>query len=204
MQKHHVNNTPIKKRTNIVQPQNRSGFIMYRDGVYSCLIWWGIGSGIGLLFAFAVEADMKQSLAEHLQNGIVYLMEYKRSTFIFFLKRCIFYSQLFLLIWCMQYFVFGHIGTRMVMLGRGFIYGFTQTAWVLSYGVKGVFLGLISYFPHNFILVIAVALMEWLQYKIMPNHLRLKRRTFFLIAGMVPIIAWVEAYVAQNLFLAFV
>jgi len=90
------------------------------------------------------------------------------------------------------------------MFSRGFIYGFSQTAWALSYGVKGIFLGLLSYLPHNILLAVGVAWMEWLLYKNIMDKAGAMRRVGLLIGGMVPVISWMEAYVAKAMFLAFV
>ena len=175
----------------------------YRAVLYSYLIWWGIGAGIGLLFSMAVDGEMKQTLAVYLQNEITVFSDQNINSFTYFLKRSLCYTQLLLMIWCMECFVFGHIGVRIVMLIRGFIYGFSQTFWVLSCGAKGIFLGLITYLPQNIVLVAGLVLIELILYRSVQEKSNKMRKVGILVGIMVPVAAWAEAYGAQALFLTF-
>ncbi len=171
----------------------------YRRALYSCFLWWAIGAGIGLLFAIALDADMKQTLALHLENGVSYLMNESAPPFTYFLKRCLTYTQLLLLVWGLEYFNYGYMGVRILMLCRGFIYGFSQTAWIAAYGIKGIFLGLTAYFPHNLLFMAAAALGEWLLQKNAGEVKISMRGTVIWICCLVPLLAWVEAYGAPAL-----
>lgn len=201
LRRDHVNKAVKCRLADTLQKSNISRH-RYRDGLYSYLLWWGIGAGIGVLFATAVDSSMKQLLAEHLQNEVKYMMEYETSVVTYFLKRCLCYTQLFLFIWCMDYFAWGYLGVRILMLGRGFIYGFSQTAWVLSYGVNGIFLGLLSYLPHNILFTMVIAWMEWIFYKNPTDRSQLVRKIGSLIGVMVPVISWLEAYISRTMFLS--
>ena len=200
LQRNHLNKTRKYRSINRFQ-ENLINRKTYKDGLYSFLLWWGIGTGIGFLFATAVDSEMKQSLAAHLQEGVTYLAEHKNSTFTYFLKRCLCYTNVFMLVWCLEYFSFGYVGVRILMLSRGFIFGFSQTAWIISYGIKGVFLGVTSYLFHNLFLFMGVAWLEYILRKNTMDHIRNMRRIGVLIGGMVLIIAWVEVYVSKTVFL---
>ncbi len=175
-------------------------WLSYRRILFNCLLWWAIGAGIGLLFAIALDTEMKQSLALHLENGVSYLLNKNTPSFTYFLKRCLTYTQLLLLIWGLEYFTYGFLGVRILMLCRGFIYGFSQTAWTVTYGIKGVFLGMVSYFPHNLLFILGASWMERLMQKnIVAGRLE-TRQIALLISCLVPLLAWVEAYASQTLF----
>ncbi len=186
-----------KKRQNIADQWMR-----YRKGLYSCLLWWAIGAGIGLLFAIALDAEMKQALAQHLENGVSYLLNTNSPPFTYFLKRCLTYTQLLLLIWGLEYFAYGYIGVRILMLCRGFIYGFSQTAWAVAYGMKGILLGLAAYCPHNLLFAAVAAWLEWLLQKRGSADRLTLRKAAIGVSILIPVMAWVEAYGAPVLFRA--
>ncbi len=177
-------------------------WIRYRKGLYSCLLWWIIGAGIGLLFAIALDSEMKQALAQHLENGVSYLLHENSPPFTYFLKRCLTYTQLLLLIWGLEYFTYGYMGVRILMLCRGFIYGFSQMAWAIAYGVKGILLGLVAYCPHNLLFAAVAAWLEWLLRKNAVGGRLTMRQVALWLCCFIPLMAWVEAYGASALFRA--
>ena len=174
----------------------------YRRGLCSCLLWWAIGAGIGLLFAIALDSEMKEALANHLESGVSYLFNENSPPVTYFLKRCLTYTQLLLLIWGLEYFTYGYMGVRVLMLCRGFIYGFSQTAWAMAYGLKGIGLGLVAYCPHNLLFIAVAAWVEWLLQKNAGGGRVTMRQVAIWIICLVPVIAWVEAYGAPALFRA--
>ncbi len=177
----------------------RDQWMRYRRSLFSCFLWWAIGAGIGLLFSIALDSEMKQTLALHLESGVSYLLNENATAFTYFLKRCLTYTQLLLLIWGLEYFTYGFMGVRILMLCRGFIYGFSQMAWIAAYGIKGVLWGLTAYFPHNLLFAASAALLEWSMQKNTTEMQFSTRRTILWICCLVPLLAWVEAYGAPTL-----
>jgi len=179
---------------------NHGGF--YCRILYSCLLWWAIGVGIGLLFTMALDIEMKQSLAVHLENGISFFLNKNSPSFTYFLKRCLTYTQLLLLIYGLEHFIYGYLGVRILMLCRGFIYGFSQTAWVVNFGIKGILYAMVSYFPHNLLFASVTAWIEWqLQKNALTGQYRIRQMTVVLSCFAV-LLAWVESYASQTLFRA--
>ena len=174
----------------------------YRRILYNCLLWWTIGAGIGLLFTIALDIEMKQSLAVHLKNGISIFLNKNTPSFTYFLKRCLTYTQLLLLIYGLENFIYGYLGVRIIMLCRGFIYGFSQTAWVVNFGIKGILYAMVSYFPHNFLFAAGAAWIEWqLQKNALTSQQKIRQMTVFL-SCFVLLLAGVESYASQTLFRA--
>lgn len=182
--------------------QNQGQWTRYRKVFYSCLLWWAIGAGIGLLFAIALDSEMKQALAAHLESGVSSLLSENSPPFTYFLKRCLTYTQILLLVWGLEYFAYGYMGVRILMLGRGFMYGFSQAAWIAAYGLKGLILGLAAYGPHNLLLAAVVSWLEWLLRSGPLGGRMTSKQTALCIACLVPVIAGVEAYGAPALFRA--
>ena len=61
----------------------------FRKTLLSCLIWWGIGTAIGLLFAIALDDSMQENLAYHLKTGVSYLIENEKTPITYFIRRCL-------------------------------------------------------------------------------------------------------------------
>lgn len=183
-----------RKKTSRGSTHHNPSWDRYRNVLMWLLIWWMIGAGIGLLFAIALDGHMKQVLAKHLEQGLSKLIEKNSSSITYFLKRCLTYVQLLLMVWGLECWTYGSVGVRLILWGRGFIYGFSQTAWAISYGLKGVFLGMISYIPHNFLFAIVCAWVEWwLKRSGNGKKISIKLLLLWLLAT-VPVIAWVEVF----------
>lgn len=166
----------------------------YRYAFLSLLIWWAIGAGIGLLFAIALDGTMKQTLAGHLEQGVAQLFEENDPSITYFFKRCLTYVQLLLIVWGLECWTYGLIGVRILLWGRGFLYGFSQNAWVLAYGIKGVLLGAASYIPHNLLFTATTAWVEWwLSRSGVGRKVSLRLLIAWLVVT-VPVIAWVEVF----------
>lgn len=176
----------------------------FRRGLFNCLLWWGIGAGIGLLFAAALDGEMQSTLAQHLETGVDYLLDENPAPLTYFLKRCLTYTQMLLVVWGLEYFTYGYIGVRVLLLSRGFLYGFGQVAWVMAYGIKGICLGIVAYWPHNLLFIIASAWLEWMMHGRIFSGRFSARQTAAVTACMVPVIAMVEAYGAPAMFRYFI
>lgn len=176
----------------------------FRKGFLNCLLWWAVGAGIGLLFAIALSQDMQTALGEHLETGAHYLLSENPAQLTYFFKRCLTYMQLLLLVWALEYFTYGYIGVRVVLLARGFLYGFGQVAWMNAYHLRGIWLGLATYWPHNLLWILVTAWLEWaLRMRIRAGRMT-PRQIAIITACMVPVLAMVEAYVAPALFRYFI
>ena len=155
-----------------------------------------------MLFTMALDIEMKQSLAVHLENGISFFLNKNSPSFTYFFKRCLTYTQLLLLIYGLEHFIYGYLGVRILMLCRGFIYGFSQTAWVVNFGIKGILYAMVSYFPHNLLFASVTAWIEWqLQKNALTGQYRIRQMTVVLSCFAV-LLAWVESYASQTLFRA--
>ncbi len=184
------------KRVRKVRKENLG---QYQKGLVSCLLWCAIGAGIGLLFAIALDSEMQGRLAEHLQSGVLNLVAIEPAPFTYFLKRCLTYAQLLLLAWGLEYFAFGYIGVRILLLVRGFLYGFGQVAWIYAYQVKGFWLGALAYWPHNLLFIVVIAWLEWMmQERQYVGHWSSKQ-IGLITAFLIPLLALVEAYIAPAL-----
>ena len=86
----------------------------FRSILQRLLLWWGIGAGIGLLFALALDGDMKQVLAVHLENSVNQLLGRSGPSFTYYLKRCLTYIQLLLVIWGLEMWSYGVFGVRIL------------------------------------------------------------------------------------------
>lgn len=184
------------KRVRKVRKENLG---QYQKELVSCLLWCAIGAGIGLLFAIALDSEMQSRLAEHLQSGVLNLVAIEPAPFTYFLKRCLTYAQLLLLAWGLEYFAFGYIGVRILLLVRGFLYGFGQVAWIYAYQVKGFWLGALAYWPHNLLFIVVIAWLEWMmQERQYVGHWSSKQ-IGLITAFLIPLLALVEAYIAPAL-----
>ncbi len=171
----------------------------FRSILQRLLLWWGIGAGIGLLFALALDGDMKQVLAGHLEKSVNLLLGRSGPSFTYYLKRCLTYIQLLLVVWGLEMWNCGVFGVRILLLGRGFIYGFSQTAWACAYGMKGILLGTVAYIPHNLLFAAAIAWIEgWLHKNGHHNFVSIRLLVIWL-ALVVPIITWAEACWSPNI-----
>ena len=142
---------------------------------------------------------MQSRLAEHLQSGVLNLVAIEPAPFTYFLKRCLTYAQLLLLAWGLEYFAFGYIGVRILLLVRGFLYGFGQVAWIYAYQVKGLWLGALAYWPHNLLFIVVIAWLEWMmQERQYVGHWSSKQ-IGLITAFLIPLLALVEAYIAPAL-----
>lgn len=172
----------------------------FRKGFLNCLLWWGIGGGIGLLFAIALSQEMQSALGQHLETGVGYLMSENPAQLTYFFKRCLTYTQLLLLVWTLEYFTYGYIGVRILLLVRGFLYGFGQVAWLSAYQIRGLWLGLMAYWPHNLLWIVVVAWLEWMMRTRARNgHMKPKQLAVITIC-MIPLLAVIEAYATPALF----
>lgn len=129
----------------------------------NCLLWCAAGAGIGILFALAVSSDMRLTLAKHLEQQMAYLLAENSTPAVYFLKRCVTYARLLAVVWVLEYFAFGYLGVRLLMLAKGFVFGFSQVAWVSLYGLKGLWLAAVAYWPHHLLWILASAWIEWMQ-----------------------------------------
>lgn len=172
----------------------------FRKGLLNCLLWWVIGAGIGLLFAIALSQEMQSALGQHLETGVGYLMGENPAQFTYFLKRCLTYTQLLLLVWALEYFTYGYIGVRVLLLIRGFLYGFGQVAWLSAYQIRGLWLGLMAYWPHNLLWIVTVSWLEWMMRARARTGCMKPKQLAVVTICMIPLLAIVEAYAAPALF----
>ena len=170
----------------------RSQWTNFCSVLWSLLLWWAIGAGIGLLFALALDGEMKQSLAGYLQQGVDQLAAKSSPSFTYFFKRCLTYIQLLLIVWGLELWNYGFFGVRILLLGRGFIYGFSQMAWAAAYGVKGILLGAVAYAPHNILFAAVCAWIEWWLQRSGQRHRITLRLLLIWLLLVVPVIAWAE------------
>lgn len=172
----------------------------FRRGFLNCLLWQLIGAAIGLLFAIALDGAMQEALASHLTEGVGYITGESPAGLPYFLKRCLTYAQLLLIVWGLEYFTYGYIGVRVLLLLRGFLYGFGQVAWVAAYHIKGIGLAVLAYWPHNLLLVLAAAWLEWMLHGRMYPGRMTGKQTAAVTACMVLVLAMVEAYGVPAMF----
>ena len=166
----------------------------------NCILWWAIGVGVGLLFAIAIGSEMQQSLATHLENSVSYLLTGDSLPFTYFLRRCLTYAQLILLVWGLEYLNYGFLGVRILLLYRGFLYGFTQLTWLKAYHLKGIWLALVAYWPHNLLFLLFCAYLEWRLHMRGVRPLQSKRQIGIILSSAALILAVTEAYGATAMF----
>ena len=147
---------------------------------------------------------MQSSLAAHLETEVKFLTDTNQPPITYFFKRCLTYTQILLVVWGLEYFTYGYLGVRVLLLGRGFLYGFAQVPWISIYGIKGVWLGMVAYWPHNLLLITATALLEWLLHGRLFAGKITMRQTAVLTACIIPVIALAEAYGSSAMFRYFI
>ena len=156
----------MKKRLFIGKNQKRIYLLLIGLAVISILF--------GIFNIFIISSDNKEFIKE---NILGYFNNYESSIELFF--RTLFNNYIYLIIiWILGISIVGIPIVLFMYLFKSFIFGFSLSSIIYSYGFKGILISLIDLIPNKFIYLIVLLLMTFysLSFSIkLIKHLFLKK-----------------------------
>ena len=112
---------------------------------------------IGILFIFIISKDNKELIKNNLEE---YFSNYD-SSFELFFKTLFNYFIYIIVIWLLGISIIGIPVIIFMYLFKNFVFGFSISSIINSFGAKGILIALIDLFPHKLIFLIVLLLITF-------------------------------------------